>query len=121
MRKWILRCERGHESRVRATQGTVPTNTVAQDQQEIGGSAVAAPTQNTFRLKSMTPARSAELGEVRIVDSRNFPLTKLAAALVTLKPGGLRELHWHPNASEWQFWIAGQGRMTVFFPRPSDL
>ncbi len=26
----------------------------------------------------------------------------------------MRELHWHPNASEWQFWIAGQGRMTVF-------
>jgi oxalate decarboxylase len=28
----------------------------------------------------------------------------------------LRELHWHPHASEWQFWIAGKGRMTVFFP-----
>ena len=51
------------------------------------------------------------------VDSRNFPATKhVAAALVTIKPGGMRELHWHPNAAEWQFWIAGQGRMTVFFP-----
>jgi oxalate decarboxylase len=95
---------------------TAPTNTVAEDQEEIGGSKVASPTQNTFRMKSMAPTRSAKLGEVRIVDSRNFPLTKLAAALVTLKPGGLRELHWHPNASEWQFWIAGKGRMTVFFP-----
>src|SRR5246127_1340290 len=95
---------------------TVPTNTVAQDKEEIGGSAVASPSQITFKMKSMAPTRSAELGEVRIVDSRNFPLTKLAAALVTLKPGGLRELHWHPNASEWQFWIAGKGRMTVFFP-----
>jgi oxalate decarboxylase len=64
----------------------------------------------------MAPTRAADLGEVRIVDSRNFPLTKLAAALVTLRPGGLRELHWHPNSSEWQFWIAGKGRMTVFFP-----
>jgi oxalate decarboxylase len=96
--------------------GTVPTSTVAQDKEEIGGSAVASPTQNTFKLKSMAPTRSAKLGEVRIVDSRNFPLTKVAAALVTLKPGGLRELHWHPNSSEWQFWIAGKGRMTVFFP-----
>jgi len=96
--------------------GTVPTNTVAQDKEEIGGSAVASPTQNTFKLKSMAPTRSADRGEVRIVDSRNFPLTKLAAALVTLKPGGLRELHWHPSSSEWQFWIAGKGRMTVFFP-----
>jgi oxalate decarboxylase len=33
---------------------------------------------------------------------------------VRIKPGGLRELHWHPNASEWQYWISGSGRMTVF-------
>jgi oxalate decarboxylase len=96
--------------------GTVPVNTVAQDQEEIGGSAVASPNQHTFKMKSMTPTRATEKGAVRIVDSRNFPLVKLAAALVTLKPGGLRELHWHPNSSEWQYWIAGKGRMTVFFP-----
>ena len=40
--------------------------------------------------------------------------TNHAAALVTLKPGGLRELHWHPNADEWQFYISGKARMTVF-------
>jgi oxalate decarboxylase len=96
--------------------GKVPTNTVAQDKEEIGGSAVASPIQATFKLKSMAPTRATEKGEVRIVDSRNFALTKLAAALVTLKPGGLRELHWHPNSSEWQYWISGKGRMTVFFP-----
>src|SRR5260221_5926159 len=96
--------------------GTVPANTVAQDKEEIGGSAVASAIQATFKLKSMAPTRATEKGEVRIVDSRNFALTKLAAALVTLKPGGLRELHWHPNSSEWQYWISGKGRMTVFFP-----
>jgi len=21
----------------------------------------------------------------------------------------MRELHWHPNASEWQFYLAGKG------------
>jgi oxalate decarboxylase len=51
---------------------------------------------------------------VRIIDSRNFKVTTTAAAIVTVKPGGLRELHWHPNADEWQFFYAGQGRMTVF-------
>jgi oxalate decarboxylase len=97
--------------------GTVPTNTVAQDREEIGGSAVAAPQQYTFKLKSMAPTRATNHGEVRIVDSRNFPVSKhIAAAQVTIKPGGMRELHWHPHAAEWQFWIAGQGRMTVFFP-----
>jgi oxalate decarboxylase len=65
----------------------------------------------------MEPTKSSKGGEVRIVDSKNFPVSKnIAAALVTVKPGGLRELHWHPHASEWQFYIAGKGRMTVFFP-----
>ncbi len=31
-----------------------------------------------------------------------------------VKPGAIRELHWHPNANEWQYYIAGKGRMTVF-------
>jgi len=96
--------------------GAVPANTVAQDKEEIGGSSVASSFQATFKMKSMAPTRATEKGEVRIVDSRNFPQVKLAAALVTLKPGGLRELHWHPNSSEWQYWIGGKGRMTVFFP-----
>lgn len=26
----------------------------------------------------------------------------------------MRELHWHPNADEWQFFISGKGRQTVF-------
>ena len=32
----------------------------------------------------------------------------------TIEPGGLRELHWHPNSDEWQYYIEGEGRMTVF-------
>ena len=38
----------------------------------------------------------------------------IAAALVDLNPGGTRELHWHPNADEWQYWISGEARMMVF-------
>jgi oxalate decarboxylase len=65
-------------------------------------------------MATMAPTRTTAGGEVRIVDSSNFPVsTRIAAAVVTLKPGALRELHWHPNASEWQFWIAGKGRMTI--------
>lgn len=54
-------------------------------------------------------------GSVRIVDSSNFPVSKtIAAALVEIKPGCMRELHWHPNQDEWQYYLTGQGRMTVF-------
>jgi oxalate decarboxylase len=87
---------------------------LAQDKAAVGGRRVESPIQYTFKMSAMTPTRKTPGGEVRIVDSRNFPVSKnVASALITLKPGALRELHWHPNASEWQFWIAGKGRMTV--------
>jgi oxalate decarboxylase len=87
---------------------------LAQDKAAIGGSRVASPFQYTFKMEAMAPTRKTPGGEVRIVDSSNFPVSKnVAAALVTLKPGAIRELHWHPNASEWQFWLAGKGRMTI--------
>jgi oxalate decarboxylase len=37
----------------------------------------------------------------------------MAAAIVTIRPGGMRELHWHQNADEWQYYISGKARMTV--------
>ena len=54
-------------------------------------------------------------GTVRITDSSVFPASKtIAAALVEVEPGGMRELHWHPNTDEWQYYIEGQARMGVF-------
>lgn len=54
-------------------------------------------------------------GTVRITDSSVFPLSKtIAAALVELEPGAMRELHWHPNNDEWQYYLEGEGRMGVF-------
>ena len=68
----------------------------------------------TYRLHAQAPIEVAG-GRVRIVDSSNFPLSKtIAAALVEVEPGAIRELHWHPNTDEWQYYLAGQGRMTVF-------
>jgi len=67
-----------------------------------------------FSTSQLKPAKVTAGGEVKIIDSRNFPITPIATAIVRLKPGGLRELHWHPNADEWQYYISGKGRMTVF-------
>ncbi len=61
----------------------------------------------------MQPTKVTPGGEVKIIDSKIFPVTPISAAIVTLKPGGLRELHWHPNADEWQYYITGKGRMTI--------
>jgi oxalate decarboxylase len=67
----------------------------------------------THRLLAQDPMRTPG-GRVRIADSRNFPVTTIAAALVDVDPGALRELHWHPNAAEWQYYVSGRGRMGVF-------
>ncbi|KAH7333167.1 thermophilic glucose-6-phosphate isomerase [Rhexocercosporidium sp. MPI-PUGE-AT-0058] len=54
-------------------------------------------------------------GTLSIIDSKNFPIaTTIAAAVVTLEPKGLRELHWHPNAEEWLYFNTGTARATVF-------
>jgi oxalate decarboxylase len=68
----------------------------------------------THRMLAQEPI-AAPGGRARITDSRNFPVSKtIAAALVQVEPGCLRELHWHPNADEWQYYLSGHGRMTVF-------
>lgn len=72
------------------------------------------PTKYSYRLLEQKPIK-VKGGQVRIVDSTNFPAAStIAAALVEVEPGGLRELHWHPNGDEWQYYIQGKGRMTVF-------
>lgn len=78
------------------------------------GGAGPVPESFSHRMLAQEPIRTRG-GSVRITDSRMFPASKtIAAALVELEPGGLRELHWHPNGDEWQYYIAGEGRMTVF-------
>jgi len=68
----------------------------------------------TFKMASMPPTEKTAGGETRVVDSTNFAVARnIASAMVTIKPGGMREMHWHPNVSEWQYWIKGKGRMTV--------
>jgi oxalate decarboxylase len=65
-------------------------------------------------MMAQEPIRSKG-GTVRITDSSVFPASKtIAAALVEIEPGGVRELHWHPNTDEWQYYISGQARMGVF-------
>jgi oxalate decarboxylase len=85
------------------------------DQKQAIGPQGKVPNPFDFHMTAQPPDIKRKGGEIRIVDSTKFKASiTVAAALVTLKPGGLRELHWHPNADEWQYYISGKGRMTVF-------
>jgi oxalate decarboxylase len=85
-----------------------------EERRQVYAETGAVPSSLAFFASKMDPTKTTAGGSVKIVDRSNFPATNIAAAIVTLKPGGLRELHWHPNEDEWQYYIKGTGRMTVF-------
>jgi oxalate decarboxylase len=84
------------------------------DQEAAAGTLGKSPSDFAFRTMEIPPTKRTKGGEVRIVDSGKFKVsTRVAMVMVNVHPGGLRELHWHPNADEWQYFISGKGRMTV--------
>jgi oxalate decarboxylase len=84
-------------------------------QQAAKGQPGSTPESFSYRLLQQKPSFTSAAGEVRIVDQSNFPIAAtVAAAHVIVHPGAMREMHWHPNADEWQYYIAGDARMGVF-------
>jgi len=81
--------------------GTVSTKSVT------AGSAGELTGDASFVYRTLSHEPEAVPGKGGVfykIDSTNFPASKtLAATFVRLKPGGLRELHWHPNAEEWLY------------------
>ncbi len=91
-------------------QADVP-GPLADDKVEGAG---PSPVDFVYHMMQQKPIATAS-GTVRIVDSSVFPAAStIAAALVEVEPGGMREMHWHPDADEWQFYISGKARMSVF-------
>jgi oxalate decarboxylase len=72
------------------------------------------PVSYTWHMHAQEPTKLPG-GQRRITDSRNFTVAeRIASALVEIDPGAMRELHWHPNADEWVYFLNGSARMTVF-------
>ncbi|CAN8096222.1 unnamed protein product [Discula destructiva] len=54
-------------------------------------------------------------GSFKILDSSTFPVAEnFAVALFTIKPGAMREIHWHTTSPEWNYFLQGSARITVF-------
>jgi len=83
--------------------------------QQVADPQGTIPISFKHRLLAQQPIVTPGGSTVRIVDSSNFPVsTQIAASLLEIKPGAMREMHWHPNNDEWQYYISGTARMTVF-------
>ncbi|TDZ31498.1 Oxalate decarboxylase OxdD [Colletotrichum spinosum] len=54
-------------------------------------------------------------GSVKILDPQTFPVaSNFSAAPVVVQPGAMREIHWHTTSDEWNYFLQGSGRVTVF-------
>ena len=109
-----------HNRSIYQTSTAAPPLTAVEAQ--MAAVAGKPPNPFVFRLGDMAPNRETKSGTVRIADSTNFLVSKtVAASMVTIKPGGLREMHWHPNADEWLYILKGNGRATVFNTGPQAI
>ena len=78
------------------------------------GSLSSGALSHRYRLLAQRPENYPG-GTNRLVSQREFPISAtMTGALMRIKPGALRELHWHPNADEWQYYISGTARLGVF-------
>jgi oxalate decarboxylase len=103
-------------------QSNISAPPLATVEAQIAAAAGKPTNSYVFSLADMPPTRETKSGSVRVADSTNFLVSKtVAASLVTIKPGGLREMHWHPNADEWLYIMKGTGRATVFNTGPAAM
>jgi len=73
------------------------------------------PQTHRARLTSEAPTRSIRGLRAWLLDSSRFPISKtITGAVFEIDPGAMRQLHWHPNADEWQYVISGRASVTLF-------
>src|SRR4029077_2818056 len=87
------------------------------------GTSIAAEAQGGAELPAFSFSLSKAKNQVydggisRQATADNFPVSKgVAGVYMQLQAGGLRELHWHANAAEWAYMLAGRARTTIFDP-----
>jgi oxalate decarboxylase len=103
-------------------QSNTPVPPLPTVEAQMAAAAGKPPNPFVFTIADVHPSRETKSGTVRVADSTNFLVSKtIAATMVTIKPGGMRDMHWHPNADEWNYWMKGNGRVTVFNTGPAAI
>jgi oxalate decarboxylase len=72
-------------------------------------------TTHRYPLGSQQPRIVPGGGAQWTVTANEFPIsTTMSASVLEIEPGAMRELHWHPNADEWQYYLEGTAEMAVY-------
>lgn len=100
------------QAEVYFTHGPIPP---AAPQPTLRGPLDSPPNSHRYRMLSQEPHSVHAGGREWRVGQAEFPVaTTITGVVLDLEPGGLRELHWHPNADEWQYLVSGQVSVTMF-------
>lgn len=93
-------------------RGPVPPDPI---QPEHRGVLISPPATHKYRMLAQAPHSQHRGGREWRIGQDLFPIsTTITGVILDLNPGGLRELHWHPNADEWQYVVTGRVRVTMF-------
>ncbi len=75
------------------------------------------PNNHKFNLDGIPPQIQNGGGTVSLGNASNFSiLSGLACYSLFLRPGGIREPHWHPNAAELDYVVEGIAKMVILSP-----
>ncbi len=87
----------------------------AQPEKFLNGNRTENQLSHKYRLRAGPYHINLPKGSIKLVTQREFPIqTTLSAALEELEPGAIREMHWHPNSDEWQYYLGGKARVRIF-------
>ncbi|KAL8400883.1 hypothetical protein RB594_001057 [Gaeumannomyces avenae] len=94
--------------------GSPADEDISKDNITGSAGAIKSPNAYTYHWSQQKPFETPG-GSVKILDPATFPVAPMfSAALVTIQPGAMRELHWHTTSDEWNFFLQVSARMTVF-------
>jgi len=92
----------------------LPEDIRREDEPLLGGDRIQNQMDHKVKLSGANPGEF-DGGEERIVTIREFPMQdSISSGRINMKVGSIREMHWHPNSDEWQFYTKGRARIGMF-------
>ncbi|HYZ33636.1 MAG TPA: cupin domain-containing protein [Crenalkalicoccus sp.] len=93
-------------------QGAIIEKDSPQAQENVSN---AGARTHKYRLSSHKPQYDQKGGSLHLASAREFPIsTTMTGGIMRMEPGVIREMHWHPQANEWQYFIKGQASIGLF-------
>jgi oxalate decarboxylase len=66
-------------------------------------------------MKDVRARRDFDGGTFNLATVDEWPISKtMSGGLMVIQPGQTKALHWHPNANEFQFYLKGNGQVSLF-------